>query len=244
MNHARIILFPIVALITFAPLGTADDTLSIPLNDLDAFRPPLGEWEVVVAAALDPVDPTKLQSAPGKGVAVNGANGRTEHLVTKHEHGDIDLHIEFMVPKGSNSGVYLQGRYEIQILDSWGVQEVAHSDCGGIYQRWNNAEGIAEDDRGYEGRPPILNASRPPGVWQSFDIVFQAPRFDADGNKTANARFLSVKHNGITIHQDEELTGPTRAAMFSDEKPLGPLMLQGDHGPVAFRNLRITPLDE
>jgi hypothetical protein len=87
-----------------------------------------------------------------------------------------------------------------------------------------------------------VNACRKPGEWQSFDIFFQAPRFDEQGQKTANAKFLRVLLNGLVIHENEDVTGPTRAALFSDEQPTGPLMLQGDHGPVAYRNFRIRPL--
>ena len=75
-------------------------------------------------------------------------------------------------------------------------------------------------------------------------MVFRAPRFDAGGKKTANARFVKVVHNGQVIHENVEVTGPTRAAAFNDEKPHGPLMLQGDHGPVAYRNPWIKPLAE
>ncbi len=135
-------------------------------------------------------------------------------------------------PKGSNSGVYFQARYEIQILDSWGVEHPKYGDCGGIYERW-------KDNQGFEGRPPRVNASREPGEWQSFDVIFRAPRFDAAGGKIANARFVKVIHNGTVVHENVEVTGPTRASTFEDEKPLGPLMLQGDHGPVAYRNLRV-----
>jgi hypothetical protein len=126
--------------------------------------------------------------------------------------------------------VYLQGRYEVQIFDSWGVEKPGFGDCGGIYQR-------GRDGERFEGHSPRENASRPPGEWQTFDIIFQAPRFDAAGGKTANARFVRVVHNGVVIHENVEVTGPTRAATFEDEKALGPLMLQGDHGPVAYRNI-------
>jgi hypothetical protein len=166
---------------------------------------------------------------------VNGPDGKTSDILSRLEHGDVEVHVEFMVPKGSNSGVYLQGRYEVQILDSWGVEEPTHGDCGGIYQRWRDGEG-------FEGHAPRENASRPPGEWQSFDIVFRAPRFDAAGGKTAHARFVSVVHNGVLVHQDVEVTGPTRAAAYEDEKPRGPLMLQGDHGPVAYRNIVVRGL--
>lgn len=208
------------------------------------WRQPTGEWRIVAAAALDENDEKRLVTQPGEGVAVNGENGRTVHLVTEEEHGDVEVHIEFMVPKGSNSGVYFQGRYEIQVLDSWGVEKPEYSDCGGIYQRWREDPGLEDHARGYEGSAPRVNASKRPGEWQSFDVTFRAPRFDQRGMKMERARFLKVVHNGIVIHENQALSGPTRAALFSDEKPTGPLMLQGDHGPVAYRNLRIVALPD
>jgi hypothetical protein len=205
-------------------------------GDLTSWRGPHGDWQVVGDVRAGGEDNRFLATTPGRGVIVNGKTGRTVNLLSTLEHGDVQAHIEFVVPKGSNSGVYFQGRYEVQILDSWGVTEPKHGDCGGIYQRW-------KDGQGYDGHPPRVNASRPPGQWQSFDVIFRAPRFDADGNKIANGRFIKVTHNGVVVHEDVELTGPTRAAAFSDEKPTGPLMLQGDHGPVAYRNLWVKPIE-
>jgi hypothetical protein len=195
-----------------------------------------GDWLAAGAVTLDPTDAKKFTIAPGSSVLVNGQTGRAVDVLTTDEFGDVEAHLEFMVPQGSNSGVYFQGRYEVQILDSWQVTALKHGDCGGIYERW-------KDNRGYEGHPPLVNASRPPGEWQSFDVIFRAPRFAADGKKLAHACFVKVVHNGVVIHENVEVTGPTRAAAFeSDEKPTGPIMLQGDHGPVAFRNLRVRPL--
>lgn len=201
-------------------------------EDLTVWREPRGEWAIVGEAVMDPNEPRQLAVKPGKGVLYNGPKGKTVNLLSAAEHADVIAHIEFMVPKGSNSGVYFQGRYEVQVLDSWGVEKPAYSDCGGIYQRWG-------PQGGYEGHPPRVNASRAPGEWQSFDIVFRAPRFDENGKKIENARFVKVVHNGVVVHENVEVTGPTRAAHFEDEKPTGPLMLQGDHGPVAYRNIRL-----
>ncbi len=198
-------------------------------GDLTAWRDAKG-WQTAGEVALDANNPKKLTTQPGAGVAFSG--GRAAYLLSKVEHGDIEAHIEFMVPKGSNSGVYFQGRYEIQILDSWGVAKPKHGDCGGIYQRWDRG-------RGFEGRPPRVNASRAPGQWQSFDVIFRAPRFDKGGKKIANAMFVKVVHNGQLVHENEEVTGPTRAGM-AGEAAVGPLRLQGDHGPVAYRNIWIA----
>lgn len=204
-------------------------------KDLSSWRQPHGEWQAVGDVKMGGDGDRFLVGEPGEGVMLNGAKGRTSNILSVSEHGDVEAHIEFMVPKGSNSGVYFQARYEVQVLDSWGKTEVKHGDCGGIYQRW-------KDGRGFDGHPPRVNASRPPGQWQSFDVIFRAPRFDSQGNKTENGRFVKVVHNGAVVHENVELTGPTRASTYHDEKPTGPLMLQGDHGPVAYRNIRIKPI--
>ncbi len=203
-------------------------------KDLSAWREPHGDWATVGKAEMDANERKRLAVAPGEGVIYNGPNGRTTNLLSVWEHGDVIAHIEFMVPEGSNSGVYFQGRYEIQVFDSWGVAHPKYSDCGGIYQRWG-------PQGGFEGHGPRVNASREPGQWQTFDVIFRAPRFDESGHKIENALFIKVIHNGVLVHENVEVTGPTRAATFEDEKPVGPLMLQGDHGPVAYRNISLKP---
>jgi hypothetical protein len=210
------------------------------LSGLDRWRKPAGGWLEAGEASLDPADGKKLAWKEGKGVLVNGPGGKTSNLLSAEEFADCEAHVEFMVSKGSNSGVYFMGRYEIQVLDSYGKKEASYSDCGGIYQRWDPKRGKGQE--GYEGRSPRQNASKPAGEWQSFDVVFRAPRFDPEGKKTAHARFVKVTHNGVVIHEDQEVTGTTRAGAWEDEKPTGPIMLQGDHGPVAYRNIRVKAL--
>jgi len=206
-------------------------------SDFSQWRDDTGQWQIVGDVFMKPDNNRLLDSTRGTGIILNGPTGRTSNLFSKAQFGDVKAHIEFMVPKGSNSGVYFNGRYEIQILDSWGVKKLKHGDCGGIYQRWDNNR----EPKGYEGHAPRVNSSRPPGQWQSFDVIFRAPRFNRRGHKVANARFEKVVHNGTVVHADVEVSGPTRASAFEDEKPTGPLMLQGDHGPVAYRNIRIEP---
>lgn len=185
--------------------------------------------------------PTRLGAAPGPvpgSTILNGPTGRTVNLMTEQKFGDVELYLEYMVSKGSNSGVYLQGLYEVQVFDSYGSTEpMTTSDAGAIYHRWINEQGVG-------GSAPTRNASRRPGEWQSFYIWFRAPRFDAAGKKIENARFLRVVHNGLSIQNDVEVEGPTRAAMEIPEAATGPIMLQGDHGPVAYRNIYMRPLRE
>jgi hypothetical protein len=213
------------------------------LNTLTSFRTPSANWQMVGEVLGTPSDKT-LTSKVGTGILLctpkNGLYKEADNLISHLEHGDVDLSFDVMIPKGANSGVYLQGRYEIQVFDSWGVTHPTYTDAGSIYQRWDETRG--KNTEGYEGHAPRLNAVKAPGLWNHVEISFIAPRFDAAGKKTANARFAKVTWNGLVIHQNVELFGPTRAAVFSDEKPLGPIMFQGDHGVVAFKNIAITKL--
>lgn len=215
------------------------DFQSISLDNLDAFQATDGNWTVAGSAYTDrTVEKGELSGEAGTGVLLNNnTEEKKSHLVTTESYGDLEVDLEFMMAKGSNSGVYLQGRYEVQLFDSWGVENPGSNHVGGIYQRWDETR--PEGQKGYEGHPPRMNAARAPGLWQHLRIRFQAPRFDAAGKKTENARFISVVLNGIEVQKDAEVSGPTRAAMFEDEQATGPLMIQGDHGPLAIRNLSL-----
>jgi hypothetical protein len=230
----------VAALLLAASMARAESLLPperVPLDSLAAFKPTRGNWVVAGGLAGDPRHDKALAAAPGTGVLVN--NPRTgapnDALVTTWEHGDIDVDLDFLIPPGSNSGVYLQGRYEVQILDSTGVKVPLFSDAGGIYQRWDDSRGPGRS--GYEGHAPKANASRAPGLWQHLRIEFRAPRFDASGKKIANARFVKVELNGYLVQEDVEVTGPTRGPFFPEEAATGPLAIQADHGAIALRNL-------
>jgi hypothetical protein len=214
----------------------------VPLASLAAFRPVAANWQLAGGLAGDPRHDKMLAAAPGTGVLVcNPTPEARSQLLTTWEHADLELDLDFLLTPGSNSGVYLQGRYEVQLFDSWGVKAPTSADCGGIYQRWDDARGQGRE--GYEGVAPLANASHAPGLWQHLHIEFTAPRFDAAGKKTKNARFTKVVLNGFTVQDNVEVTGPTRSAAFADEKPFGPLMIQGDHGPVAIRAIEVKRFD-
>ena len=215
---------------------------TISLNNLDAFVDPPKNWIISGDAVADYEKTHDLQSIQGTGVVVDDfAKNNQMHLYTKEKFGDVELKLDFMMAKNSNSGVYLQGRYEIQLLDSWTKINPTAYDEGAIYPRRDQQRGS------FEGVPPLMNVSRAPGLWQHLDIKFRAPQFDNNGNKIKDARFEEVYLNGVLIQEAANVTGPTTSAMFTDEEATGPLVLQGDHGPVAFKNIqyrRLPPVND
>ena len=205
------------------------------LDELTGFQPTGDNWTIAGNVQTDYQTEHSMDVSGGTGVLVNLGDGDEDHIFTDFEHGDIELKLEFLVPRGSNSGLYFQSRYEVQILDSWRVEYPQFSDLGGIYARWDGSR--PDGDEHFEGSAPSVNAALAPGLWQEYHILFRAPRFDDAGNKTANARFEWVELNGVRVQENVELSGPTREAAYEDESETAPLMIQGDHGPVAFRNM-------
>ncbi|MDZ7896489.1 MAG: DUF1080 domain-containing protein [Arcicella sp.] len=217
----------------------------ITLNDLSAFNNPSANWTIEGDVSGN-FNATSLTPKVGKGVLFCTLKGakyqRSDDLKFNLEHGDIKLSMDFMLPKGSNSGIYLQSRYEIQLFDSWLKASTTDSDCGAIYHRWDEARG--KGNEGYEGHAPRQSAVKAPGLWNHIDIDFKAPTFDASGRKLTNARINSVVLNGILIHQNVEVLGVTRGAVSTQEVAKAPLMIQGDHGQVALKNIRHEVLEK
>jgi 3-keto-disaccharide hydrolase len=192
------------------------------LSGWKAKHPDKGKWVVGTAVA----EGNKLAVKEGGSDLVNVQPG--SDLFTGEKYGDVTVEVEFMVPKSSNSGIYLMGEYEVQILDSYGKanDKLTQGDLGALYS----------------AAAPKVNAAKAPGEWQKFVIEFQAPRFEGD-KKVANAKFLKVVLNGEVIHENVEMKGPTPSGVTGKEAPTGPVMFQGDHGPVSFRNIKVTPRD-
>ena len=153
-------------------------------------------------------------------------------VVTRRSFGDFRLHIEFRTPympyaKGQgrgNAGVYIQQRYEVQILDSFAL-EGAYNECGALYRT----------------KAPEVNMCLPPLAWQTYDVYFTQPRWDAGGKKTANAR-ITVMHNGVAVQDDFELPNKTGAGRPEGPEP-GPIRLQWHGNPVRLRNIWLVPSD-
>jgi len=230
----------LTCLITFAAVDDGWIEL-IGAEGFDQWRTPTGDWIHAGDAEPDPKNATRLVAKEGTEAILNGKTGKTRNLLTRQDFGDLEAHFEFKIPKGSNSGVKFEGLYEIQIHDSHGVEDPNATHSGGIYPR---AEMLPRYHHIDEGTPPRLNAARKAGEWQTLDVVFRAPRFDKSGKKIKNARFDKVVLNGKVIHEGVELKTPTGHAWRLKEVPRGPILLQGDHGPVAFRKIRVRPIEQ
>lgn len=176
-------------------------------------------------AAWDPSEPAKLSVAGPGDELVSPEKG--VNLTTEASFGDCVLELEFMMAKNSNSGVKMMNIYEIQLFDSFGKATMGKQDCGAVYME----------------SAPRVNACKKPGEWQTLVIDFRAPRFDESGKKTANAKFVKVTLNGQMVQENVEIEHGTNVSRNAKEHPTGPIFLQGDHGPVAFRNFKLTPLN-
>jgi hypothetical protein len=186
-------------------------------------KPPAGAVVLFDGTSVDAWDKGKVEDGC-LSVSVPGG------LRSKQAFGDCTVHVEFRLPfmpkaRGQargNSGVYLQGRYEVQVLDSFGLKG-ENNECGGIY----------------ELHAPLVNMCYPPLQWQTYDVDYTAARYGPDGKKSANAR-ITVKHNGVLIQDNVELTRATRAAILPEGPERGPLHLQNHGDPVVYRNVWVV----
>lgn len=245
---------PLVVVLLFAPVTLAAQRAEWPIHSLDRphpvvvhpggpalIAPPadavvlfdghsLDKWRSDADSAA--VAPWRIEA--GALVVVPGKGG----IHTRERFGDVQLHVEWMAPvppeldgqNRGNSGVFLMGRYEVQVLDSWENVTYADGQAASVYGQY----------------PPLVNASLPPGSWQSYDIIFRRPRFNAAGAVTEPAR-ITVFHNGVLVQSQVALLGPTSHMVrtpYTAHADRLPLSLQ-DHGqPVRFRNIWVRPLSE
>lgn len=210
-----------------------------PSEGLIAAKPPKGAVVLFDGSGLD-----AWKSSSGGPATWKVADGYMETspgtgpVETKAKFGDVQVHVEWAAPspprgKGQdrgNSGIFLMGQFEIQVLDSSKAETYADGQAGAIYGQY----------------PPLFNASRPPGEWQSYDIAFRRPRFDASGTLQAPAR-VTLFHNGVLVQNNEEPFGPTswlKWLPYADHGDRGPISLQDHDHPVRYRNIWLLELPE
>ena len=261
MKHA---ILTILTCILWSTVGTADDLVKATDGSgvygyKDTPKLPWCDWLVhdpdrPVPKRLDPGKAAPTTPAPSDAVVLfdgadvskwksssdwkieNGCliSGSSE-FITKEDFGDIQSHVEWKGPVGfkgpwynqGNNGIALMGLYEIQIFDSWNEKIYADGQCAAIYGQ----------------TPPLVNVTRPPGEWQSYDIVFIAPKFD--GEKLLSPARVTVFHNGFLAHLDQEIYGEVRHRAVPEYKQKisrGPLVLGGHGCPVQFRNIWLRRL--
>ncbi|MDH6305457.1 hypothetical protein M2459_001910 [Parabacteroides sp. PF5-5] len=199
-------------------------------------------WTATKAVYWDQKENPKLlvaKSASGDRIVNLPREGGAANIISTETAGDMELYVEFMIPQGSNSGVYVHGLYELQIWDSYGKEPRLQTDKTGALYHYIDRKTIGIDGQVI----PLVRAERPHGQWNAYHIWFRAPRFDASGKKIENAKFIKVLLNGELIHENQERIGATTAALEIPEAAKNPVvMLQGDHGSVAFRNIYVKPL--
>ena len=219
-------------------IGADADGQSILVNNADGLRVMelnRAQRESPTLGAAPPENAVVLFG--GKGVnrfpksRVDESSGALmEGITSEDTFGDCSVHVEFMLPympdaRGQgrgNSGLYLQGRYEVQMLDSFGL-EGKDNECGGLYK-------IAA---------PKVNMCLPPLTWQTYDVDFTTAKYDAEGKKTANAK-ITVKHNDVVIHENQELPDSTTSAPNKEANTPGPIYLQNHGNPVRYRNIWVV----
>lgn len=209
-------------------------------------KPPTGSTETATPPSdavvlFDGTDLSQWQTRDGGPAGWKVENGYMEvvpqsgNIVTKNSFGDCQLHVEWASPEvlekdsqgRGNSGVFLMGRYEIQVLDNYENSTYADGYAGAIYGEF----------------PPLVNACRKPGEWQSYDIIWLGPRFE--GERLIRPAYLTVLHNGLVVQYHQMLIGPTshkKVAAWEPHPPEGPLMLQDHRNPVRFRNIWYRPI--
>lgn len=239
---------------TAAPLAAQQSPTDWPIHDLTRpkpvvvhpggpaiVRPPADAVVLFNGTGLEAWEAQRERGGPAPWRIVDGAMEvvpGSGGIRTRATFGDVQLHLEWMAPappRGtgqdrSNSGVFLMERYEVQVLDSWENATYADGQAAAIYGQ----------------HPPLVNASLPPGSWQSYDILFRRPRFDADGKLTVPAR-MTVFHNGVLVHEEALLIGPTShrvRAPYEAHADRLPIALQDHDHPVRFRNIWVRPLTD
>ncbi|TCK82629.1 family 16 glycoside hydrolase [Albibacterium bauzanense] len=212
---------------------------SVPTSNFDAFEKPGENW-LIVSDLITDFNKSTTKFVKGNGIVVNTPMKGATNLVSGLQlEGDTEIDFDFLTTNGSNSAVYIMGRYKIQLSDSWPESQNPLSRIGTIDVN------KAESSISFHTKQPISNVGKAPGLWQHLKVKFKSPTFDSSGKKVDKASFAEVYLNGVLIHQGISLEGPSDGAIFNDESTKGPLVFQADENHVlAFRNISYKSFEE
>lgn len=202
----------------------------VALKDLSFFKAAPARWKLARDVSYAPDAKYKTNVVAGAGVLLHAPAGAgADKLTSSEDFGDLAIEFSFMLAKGGEATVYLQGQYGIRLFDSWGDSKSAPEACGSVVARPNASAAFST--------PPAMNVSRAPGLWQRIQILFEAPKLDGNGKKTGKAVFVKVLLNGVMLYENLELDGPSKASPIAGEAPTGPLVFESNSA-VAFKDIR------
>jgi hypothetical protein len=241
MKQLLVIFLPALLILGCSSENTSDQKpvsalpfAKLSLDDLSAFQQSeKPDWNVAGGVYFSRFDPNKIQKGEGHGVLyINNLSGKATALRTAFRHADMDLDLEFMTGRGSESSIWLQGKYKISLKDSWQIAAPVSADCGGTEVKGSDSLGR-----------PLLNACKAPGLWQHLSVSFRAARFDAAGNRVSAATFTKVTLNGQTVLANLALPEMSEASLETEEKGRAALAFLSRKGAVAFRNILYKAYD-
>jgi hypothetical protein len=200
-------------------------------NSLTSFESPDNIWSDVADVVINPNKFESFKKTSGSGIILAEAEKKESYLATKTAFGDVELEFDFLLGKATLSAVLLQGRYRLNLSDSWAQLSSSSNSMGGIGQL------NAQDSSGFSGVVPLMNVAKAPGLWQHVRIRFKAPQF-ANGSKTANAYFEEVYINDCLVQQNIELQGPSAGSKSANEESTGPIVFYSSNGIIALKNFK------
>lgn len=234
--HCKLLLRTIFACVAFPSLVHAQaGDAAIVINGLSSFQSPSKNWSVVGDVTINPTRPGNFKKINGSGILFADANKSEASLTTQASFGDADIEFDFLQERGTISSILLQGRYKINLSDSWGDNTTSVNNLGGIAQL------NTQDISGFSGVAPLVNIAKAPGLWQHVRLRFRAPKF-TNGNKSADALLEELYINGCLVQQSMELQGPSAGAIATNEVNEGPLAFSSSNGVLAIKNLQIKKL--
>lgn len=224
----------IVPLISLLPFYSHAQTPGLSLSDVTPSGGSEKSWEAVSDVSFSAVSAGKAKKTSGTGVILYTGNAQNSTLSTKETFGDTEVEFDFAVEKGAAFGVLLQGRYRVNLSDSWATTAPVTADMGGIGP-------LKQNGGAFTGLAPLMNVARAPGLWQHALIRYRAPKFNGS-TKTTNALFEEVYINGVLVQESAEVQAPSAGAIFDNEAAIGPVAFTGSNGQAAIKNIKVSKL--